>query len=310
MKKNKNNINGWLVVDKPLDISSAKAVAVVKRLTNAKKVGHAGTLDPLASGILPIALGEATKTVHYVMDDSKSYEFTVKFGQATSTDDLEGEVVETSEHIPSKEEIVAILPEFVGEIEQVPPAFSAIKVNGKRAYDLARSGQEVALKSRIVRVDSLVLNLQQPTDISGEYLFSLTCGKGTYVRSLARDIALKLGSCGHVTYLRRTKVGNLNEKNAISLAKLEKMVDSAPLSQEDVCEKLADYLLPVQTVLDDIPVLPLDSEASTRLRNGLEVTMAHLPDSDVVCAFYQGVLLAICSVQDDHVIKPIRVFNL
>jgi tRNA pseudouridine55 synthase len=308
-KKQRYNINGWLVVDKPLGISSARVVAVVKRLTNAKKVGHGGTLDPLASGILPLALGEATKAMQFVVDHSKTYEFTVQLGAGTNTDDLEGEIDKTNDVRPTLAEIEAILPEFIGEVGQKPPAFSAIKIDGKRAYNLARKGREFEIPERTITIHDLVL-LSHDAE-NNTITLRAHCGKGTYIRSLARDLAIKLGTFGHVIMLRRTKVGKLDEKCAVSLAMLEELVDSALPSEPEVLEALADNLLPVQTVLDDIPVLPIDEETSTRLRNGLQAYVPNIPlDSKVIATFNEDKLHSICSIADERYLKPERVFNL
>ncbi|MEM8839495.1 MAG: tRNA pseudouridine(55) synthase TruB, partial [Pseudomonadota bacterium] len=207
------NINGWVILDKPHEMTSTQAVGKVKWLFNANKAGHAGTLDPLATGLLAIALGEATKTVPFIMDGSKTYDFTLLFGEETDSCDAEGTVVETSDRRPSREEIETILPEFTGLVTQVPPAFSAIKVNGERAYDLAREGEAVELEAREVEIDALDL-----VSFDGEEArFSCLCGKGTYIRSLARDIAKALGTCGRVSALRRLAVGPFSENDMISL---------------------------------------------------------------------------------------------
>ena len=246
----KTSPHGWLVVDKPLGMSSHQVVGKVRRILNSKKIGHAGTLDPLASGVLPLAIGEATKTMQFAMNTTKTYRFTICFGNSTTTDDAEGEVLDNSEHRPSRQDILDILHDFTGEIEQIPPAYSAIKVDGKRAYALARKGETPEMTARNVYIHDLTL-LDIP-DVNHATL-EVTCGKGTYVRSLARDIAQKLGSCGHVSYLRRTQVGNFLEKDTILLENLEKIVHSAPPS-----DGLSEVLLPVDAVLDDIPVLHLD----------------------------------------------------
>ena len=207
--------SGWIIFDKPLEMTSTQAVGKLKWLFNANKAGHAGTLDPLATGLLPIALGEATKTVPFVMDGEKVYRFTVKFGEETNTDDTEGEVTQTSSHRPTDAEIEAVLPDFTGEIMQVPPAFSAIKINGERAYDKARSGEDVVLEPRPISVHSLTLIERIDEDSA---LFEAECGKGTYVRALARDMARKLGTYCHVTALIRVAVGPFEEEDMISLA--------------------------------------------------------------------------------------------
>ncbi|HCS22993.1 MAG TPA: tRNA pseudouridine(55) synthase TruB, partial [Rhodospirillaceae bacterium] len=246
MARNKKGVpvHGWLNLDKPLGLTSTQAIGRVRRLTNAQKLGHAGTLDPLATGILPIALGEATKTIPYAQDADKVYRFTVQWGAATNTDDKEGEVIATSDKRPARADIEALLPRFTGDILQTPPQFSAIKLDGERAYDLARAGQAVDIKPRPVTVFSL--EITEATE--NEAVFEMECSKGTYVRAVARDMGQLLGCYGHVTALRRLAVGGFTEENAISLDVFEKMVQSAPADQ---------VLLPVETVLDDIPALAM-----------------------------------------------------
>lgn len=298
-------IDGWIVIDKPLQLTSAAAVAAVRRITGAAKAGHGGTLDPLATGVLPIALGEATKAMSQVMDGAKSYRFRIAWGEARSTGDSEGEVTATSEVRPDAEAIIAVLPRFLGEIEQVPPAFSAIKLGGRRAYDLAREGQTVALAPRRVRIDRLVL-----VEADGDgATFEVDCGKGTYVRALATDIAAALGTVGHVAALRRTRSGPFLESQAISLDKLAEFVHiAAP----------ASFVLPVATVLDDIPALALTEDEARRLRNGQTVPMslaggpanAPLPPSGTtVRAMEAERLVALARIEDGR-IRPVRVFNL
>ena len=206
-RKKGNPVHGWVVLDKPLGMTSTQAVGAVRRLFDAQKAGHAGTLDPLATGILPIALGEATKTVPFAVDGEKAYRFTVRFGIETDTDDAEGQIVRTSEKLPTAQEIASILADFTGEISQVPPTFSAIKVEGNRAYDLARSGEDVVLEPRWIVVEDL--RLIDMTD--GAAVLEAECGKGTYVRALARDMGRALGSAAHVINLRRTRVGAFDE---------------------------------------------------------------------------------------------------
>jgi tRNA pseudouridine55 synthase len=283
--------HGWLVLDKPRGLGSTQAVGAVKRnLREAGygrvKVGHGGTLDPLAEGVLPIALGEATKLAGRMLDASKIYDFTIAFGEETATLDTEGEVIETSEHRPSLVEIAAILPRFIGTIEQVPPAYSALMVDGRRAYDLARAGEEVALASRAVTIFSIsplpfrggdggggcsearTGDIPHPNPSpEGEGLETITLrahvSKGTYIRSLARDIAHALGSVGHVTYLRRVKAGPFGEDRAISLDKLNEIGKGA---------RLQDHLLPLEAGLDDIPALALDPTSAQAVRQGRELS--------------------------------------
>lgn len=299
-------IHGWFNVDKPAGISSSDVVTKVRRATDAAKAGHGGTLDPLATGVLPVALGEATKTVSYAMDGSKTYRFVVRWGIATASDDGEGEAVETSDVRPGGAEIDAVLARFTGDIEQVPPAFSAIKVNGRRAYDLARRDQAVELAPRAVHIDALSLIEIQDTDHAA---FEVKAGKGTYVRSLARDIAVALGTVGHVSSLRRTAVGNFRINDAISLDKLETLGHSAPAS---------DILLPIETVLADIPALALTAQEANRLRHGQGVPVLpvasrspfkDISQGDTVVAMADGRLVALAKIAGGE-IRPVRVFNL
>lgn len=288
--------SGWLLINKPKGMTSTKVVSMARRALKIKKIGHAGTLDPLAEGVLPLAFGEATKTIPYAMDASKEYEFTIKFGEATSTEDAEGDVIETSDVMPKKEQIEAVLPLFVGEISQVPPAFSALKVDGKRAYDLARKGQEVVLKPRQIKIHDLTL-----LGVEGnEATFRVGCGKGTYVRSLARDIAKQLESCGHVTMLKRTRVGKFLLKSTISLEKLEKICHSAPPF---------DGIRPIGFVLDDILVLPIDLNQVAEIRYGRKIKAndASLKEGELAL-YHQEQLIAIACHQNGE-IRPLRVFN-
>lgn len=216
-RKKGNPVHGWVVLDKPLGMTSTQAVGLVRRLFNAQKAGHAGTLDPLATGILPIALGEATKTVPYAVDGAKAYRFTVRWGAETDTDDSEGRIVRQTSERPLLPEIEAILPKFIGEVLQVPPAYSAIKVDGERAYDLARSGEQVELAPRSVFIDALRLVDMPDADTS---VFEAECGRGTYVRALARDMGRMLGCFGHVIALRRTRVGGFTVDNAVTADRL------------------------------------------------------------------------------------------
>src|SRR5437763_6974136 len=238
----KRDVHGWVVLDNPIGMTSTHAVAVIKRLFNAKRAGHAGTLDPLASGGLPIALGEATKTVPFVMDGRKRYRFTVCWGAERDTDDIEGQVTATSDQRPTQEAILALLPRFTGVIEQVPPRYSAIKVQGERAYDLARDGEIVELAPRPVEIHHL--SLVEQTDASHS-VFEAECGKGTYVRALARDMGRLLGCYGHISALRRTLVGPFTENDMIPLEQLEALCDRAASGEGS----LADAVLPVETAL-------------------------------------------------------------
>src|SRR6266700_372677 len=223
-RREKRDVHGWIILDKPVGMTSTHAVSIVKRLFTAKRAGHAGTLDPLASGCLPIALGEATKTVPFVMDGRKAYRFSVRWGEERDTDDAEGRVAASSDERPTPEAIAALLPGFVGAIEQVPPRFSAIKIEGERAYDIARDGEAFELKPRVVNIDRLTLVEAPDQDHTG---FEAECGKGTYVRALARDLGRKLGCCGHVAALRRTAVGPFAEPEMISLEQIEALCHRA-----------------------------------------------------------------------------------
>ena len=305
-RKGGQKVDGWLVVDKPLNITSTQVVGRVRRLFNAQKVGHGGTLDPLATGILPIALGEATKTVAYAMDGSKRYRFTLRWGQATTTDDAEGPVIETSEVRPSAEQIRAVLPQFVGEISQVPPRFSAVKVEGQRAYDLARADEAVELTPRIVRIDELTL-LEQPD--SDHAAFGVRCGKGAYMRALARDLGKALGTVAHVVQLRRIAVGPFTEAGAISLDSLEALGHGPALLER---------LLPVETALDDIPALALTEAEAQRLRCGQAISLMarvhrdrlrNLTQGSLVCATAGGRAVAVARYEAGEV-HPVRVLNL
>ncbi|AOR78774.1 tRNA pseudouridine(55) synthase TruB [Novosphingobium resinovorum] len=294
--------HGWIILDKPLGLGSTQAVAAVKRnLREAGygkkvKVGHGGTLDPLATGILPVALGEATKLAGRMLDATKAYEFTVKFGEETDTLDLEGAVIATSDVRPSRDEVEAVLPRFTGPIEQVPPAYSALKVDGERAYDLARAGVDVQLKTRSVTVfDLQLLNFDSE---AGATLLA-TVSKGTYIRSLARDIAQALGSCGTVTMLRRTRAGPFDLSHAISLDKLNEFGKGAPLEQ---------ILLPLEAGLDDIPALNLDPEQARAVRQGRVLT--GMPHEDGLYCAYEGTVPVALVQLTDREVRVVRGFNL
>jgi tRNA pseudouridine55 synthase len=305
LRRDKRDIHGWIVLDKPIGMTSTQAVAVVKRLFSAKRAGHAGTLDPLASGGLPIALGEATKTVPFVMDGRKRYRFTVRWGEERDTDDTEGQVVKTSEARPTAESIRALLPQFTGIIEQTPPRYSAIKVQGERAYDLARDGEVVELAPRPVEIHRLDLVEQIDNDQS---VFEAECGKGTYVRALARDIGRILGCFGHICALRRTLVGPFGENDMILLEQLEALCNRAASGEGS----LADALLPVETALDDIPALAVTRADAARLHKGQAVLLRgrDAPNSSgTVYVTVAGRLLALAEVNNGEVI-PKRVFNL
>lgn len=299
-------ISGWLVVDKPVGLTSTQVVGRVRRLLQPRKVGHGGTLDPLATGLLPIALGEATKTVPYVMDAPKTYIFTLQWGVATATDDAEGEVIETASERPGAAEIRAVLPRFIGEIAQVPPLFSAIKVQGRRAYDLARSAQDFALSARVIRIFDIAL---EACDDPDHATFRVTCGKGAYMRALARDLGAALGTCAHIVALRRTAVGSFTEEGAISLESLEALGHS-PAALEAV--------LPLETALDDIPALALTETEASRLRSGQAVSMVARVNRDRIRDFVNGVIIfataggkpvALARYEAGD-IRPVRVLNI
>lgn len=296
-------MNGWLVIDKPVGPGSTEVVSAVKRALRAGgyprlKVGHGGTLDPLASGVLPVALGEATKLAGRMLDSDKVYAFTIAFGIETETLDLEGREVARSEVRPTLSAVEGVLPRFIGAIEQVPPAFSALKVGGKRAYDLARAGEEVVLASRAVTVRSLEI-----LSAGGEELEEITLrahvSKGTYIRSLARDIARALGSVGHVTMLRRLKAGPFGLNGAISLDKLEQLGHSRALEHA---------LLPLSAGLDDIPALALTPDQAGRLRQGQQLVGIAMHDGPAF-ALLDEVPVALVEVSDG-IIRVVRGFNL
>jgi tRNA pseudouridine55 synthase len=304
-KRDKRDVHGWVVLDKPVGMTSTYAVSVVKRLFSAKRAGHAGTLDPLASGLLPIALGEATKTVPFVMDGRKAYRFTARWGEERDSDDADGTVTATSAERPTPDAIRALLPRFTGSIEQVPPRFSAIKVEGERAYDLARAGEIVELNSRPVEIHRLAL-VEMPDADSA--IFEAECGKGTYVRALARDMGRILGCLGYVSALRRTAVGPLGEDHLISLEQLSSLCHRAATGEGS----FADALMPVETALDDIPALAVSQADAARLQRGQAVLLRGR-DAPIfrgtVSVTASGQLLALAEVDRGELI-PKRVFNL
>ena len=304
-KREKRDVHGWVVLDKPVGMTSTHAVSVVKRLFKAKRAGHAGTLDPLASGALPIALGEATKTVPFVMDGRKFYRFTVRWGEERDTDDAEGRVTARSDQRPSAAAIRALLPSFTGTIEQVPPRYSAIKVEGERAYDLARDGEAVELEPRLVEIGRLELVNAADSDHA---MLEAECGKGTYVRSLARDLGRSLGCFGHVSSLRRTAVGPFGERTMISLEQLEAVCHRAAAGEAS----LADALMPVETALDDIPALAVSRADAARLARGQAVLLRGRDAPNFrgpVYATASGQLVALAELEHGEIV-PKRVFNL
>jgi len=296
-------VHGWLIFDKPQGMTSTQAVSCVKRLYKASKAGHAGTLDPLATGVLPIAFGEATKTVPFVVEGRKEYRFTVRFGAETDTDDADGKVTATSELRPSRAEIETELPGFTGEISQVPPRYSALKVDGARAYDLARDDEEFELAPRRVAVGRLELVAQPDKD---HCVIEAECGKGTYVRALARDLGRALGCYGHVEALRRTRVGAFGEERAVSLATLDE------LAQSGGHEALIGVLLPVETALHDIPALVVNASDAARLMRGQPVLLRGRDApilAGTVYATSRGTLVAVGEVSEGE-LRPRRIFNL
>lgn len=293
----KRDVHGWVVLDKPVGMTSTHAVSVVKRAYSAKKAGHAGTLDPLASGLLPIALGEATKTVPFVMDGRKAYQFTVAWGSQTDTDDTEGRVVATSDKRPDEAAIAVLLPRFTGTILQVPPKFSAIKIAGERAYDLARDGEEVELQARPVEIDALAIVAHDGATTT----FEAECGKGTYVRAIARDLGIALGCLGHVAHLRRTRVGPFTVAQATTVETLRDGEGGAEAA-----------LRPVEAALSLIPQIAVHRDAALRLKRGQSVLLRGRDapiEAEAVYATSGGILIATGSIENGELI-PHRVFNL
>ena len=297
-------LDGWLIVDKPPGLTSTDVVNRVRRAFDAQKAGHGGTLDPLATGVLPVAFGAATKTVPYVMDGTKVYRFTLRFGEARDTDDADGQVTGRSEARPSDAAIAAVLPGFRGDIMQVPPAFSAIKVAGERAYDLARAGAPPALEARPARVDRFDLVARPDADTA---VFEVQSGKGVYMRSLARDLAAACGTLGHVAALRRLRVGPFAEQGAIPLDKLLRAEDTPPTSP--------DVLLPVATALADIPALALTEAEAFGLGHGQAISLVTLmgrippaadPDGGLARAMAGGRVIGLCRLEDGW-LKPERL---
>ena len=308
-KKKGRPITGWLCLDKPEGMTSTAAVGFVKRVTKAAKVGHGGTLDPLATGVLPIAMGEATKTVAFVMDGQKQYRFTMQLGAQTNTDDSEGEVIETSDVRPDSAAIEAALSDFIGDIQQVPPSFAAVKIAGERAYDIARRGETVELEARTVAVSDLSL-VERPDD--DHVILDLTCGKGTYVRAIARDLGKKLGCLGHVTALRRLKVGAFEAEQAVSPAVLERLIED---------EAFPQVLRPLRDALADLPSLALTEPQAERLRAGQTIRVApHMvtgqgvpgdgeEEDTTIRAMASGDVVALARLTGAE-LSPVRVFNM
>ncbi len=300
-KRIRQKINGWLNVDKPSGMTSAQVVAAVKRHTNADKVGHAGTLDPMATGILPIALGSATKTIQFLQDGAKSYRFTVAWGEERDTDDREGQVTKTSAVRPSEEQIKNILPKYTGVIDQIPCTFSAVKIDGERAYDLARAGAEINLSPRPVEIHTFMLISYDSPDSA---IFEVVCGKGAYMRALARDIGRDLGCFGHLTAIRRLSVGPFAEKGAILLDELEKIGHSISFNSG---------LLPPHAALDDIPAFACDQGQARILRQGQAVVITSpkyfsgpVANDSMIRAMIGDQLIAIARIEDGYLI-PVRI---
>jgi len=308
-RKKGNPVHGWVILDKPKGMGSTQAVAAVRRIFDAQKAGHAGTLDPMATGILAIALGEATKTVPYAMDADKIYRFTATWGESRDSDDAEGSVTGTSDKRPTRGEIEAQLPRFTGTLNQVPPAYSAIKVNGERAYDLAREGEEVVLAPRQVEVFEARLLAASPNQAE----FEILCGKGTYVRSWVRDMALALGTLGHVSALRRTRLGSWDEKSAVGLDTLTPFMHSPAAF---------GYLRPLSTALDGIPALAVSGPDTVRIRSGNPILIranifakmkdgfgdGELSGQTVFLKDEDGSPVALAEIAEGE-LRPFRVFN-
>lgn len=298
--KKGEKISGWLIVDKPREMGSTQVVSLTRRLFHAQKNGHCGTLDPFATGVLPIAFGEATKLISYVSDGDKEYEFVLFFGEETDTLDTEGQVIAQSDVIPSEEQIKAVLPEFIGEIGQVPPAYSAIKIDGKRAYDLARQGKEVKIPERKVKIYSLDL-LEMLTTRTAR--FRVCCSKGTYVRTLGADIARRLGSYGYLQELRRTKCGNFDLSQKILLENIKNL---------EYGENLMKSLLPVMTCLRDIAVIAVGEEEAKKLKQGQGLSPKKIDVKNLLgqtaAVVFENELVAMVRI-DERKISPVRVFN-
>ena len=306
---NISNINGWIILDKQIGVTSRQAVNKISKILNIKKIGHGGTLDPLASGVLPIAVGEATKCISFIQNKSKKYSFIIRWGQATDTDDSEGKIIENSTIKPTKNQILNIMEVFVGKIYQKPPIFSAIKIDGERSYKLARKNIIVEHKPRQVEITKLVLKKIINSD-SAE--FEVICGKGTYVRSLARDIAEKLNTKGHVTMIRRHSVGNFAEKNTIFIDFFREIIHSPAILNK---------ILPIEAVLDDIPALALNRIEARKLKLGQKIQLNSLEfknkflnkypnyqEFEKICAISNNNLIALIKIDTD-LVKPKRIIN-
>jgi tRNA pseudouridine55 synthase len=302
-RRDRLKVDGWLILDKPVGVTSTHALGIIKRIYKASKAGHAGTLDPLASGILPLAFGEATKTVPYVMDGEKAYRFTVTWGVETNTDDSDGEMVNSSAERPTQQQIEAILPRFIGIIMQTPPQFSALKVQGERAYDLAREGEIVKLEPREVEIT--LLRLVETT--SETATFEAECGKGTYVRALARDFGRLLGCFGHITALRRTRVGPFSEGEAVTIDEVRSAGEEGPQAPD-----LMAIMQPVERGLTSLPSVSIGSHDANRLMNGQSIILRGR-DAPIILgqayAIHHGKLIALVDGENGE-LKPRRAFHL
>ncbi len=314
----KRMIHGWLNLNKLIGISSAQAVARVKGIFGIKKAGHLGTLDPLASGVLPIALGEATKTIPYLSCDLKAYDFTIKWGEQRTTDDLGGDIIRTSDIKPEYNQINCAIKNFIGEIKQTPPQFSAIKIKGARAYKLARSGQKVNIKPRQVKIHEL--KLISVDTINNSANFSMMCGSGVYVRSIARDLGIALNCFGHITKLRRTMVGDFRENESVTIEQLAERntITYSPITKGDtgVIEgtgsNAKSFIIPIESALKSMFKIEISPEDAGKIRKGQEVVLnnlRNLKNYDICCTIVGSVPIAICSFIYGCV-KPIRVFNI
>lgn len=313
-KKEKHIINGWLNVDKPKGLTSADVVNIFKKILKPTKIGHTGTLDPMATGVLPVALGEATKLIQFTENKTKTYEFNLVFGAATDTEDAEGEIVKTTDKLPNLDEIHAILPDFTGKITQTPPIYSALKIDGKRAYELAREGKQPEMKQRTVEInlieiikDSICYKENKVAEIS----IRAEVSRGTYIRSLARDIALKLGTLGHINMLKRVKDGGFEVKNSINISNYllpgSKFLNP-DLNLQSVKNDILNHLSEIDSVLDDIPVLDLNSADALRLHQGQKIP-SHNNEKGVYRLYNEGDLQAMVEVSDG-LIQTVRGINL
>jgi len=313
-KKKGRPVSGWIILDKPVGMGSTDAVSKIKWLFQADKAGHAGTLDPLASGMLPIALGEATKTVPYVQDGAKVYRFTVAWGEERSTDDLEGPVTKTSDKRPTEDEVRSLLPKYTGVILQTPPQFSAIKIAGERAYDLAREGQVVDIPPREIEIGRLELVETTP---EGHSVLETECSKGTYVRSLARDMGRDLGCYGHVATLRREAVDPFTAEDFVTLAELEAAAPKRPAPEEEAPARpdysaIDAYVVETLAALDCLPQVPVTDDTAARLRLGNSVIVRGRDapiEAEEACATARGKLVAIGAIEAG-MFKPKRVFTM